>query len=154
METVTIKKDNLLKAFNDASDSEKAYLKRLFPTDLILEKREEDVKTFEDACETEGIDPTDRKFTQGDPDDIAYQKLKVIKRAINPKGWTADWNNSNQRKWSPWFYMDKPGFRFYVAYYDITFTITSCGSRLCFSSEELATYAANQFLDIYKDLLD
>lgn len=151
METIELKKEHLLNAFNNASDDEKRFLRKWFPDPLIQEKRGKDVQTFEDACETEGVDPNEPRFRTGDPDVIAYQKLKVIIRAINPKDWKIDWNNSSQKKWSPWFRLDNPGFRFYGSDFAWAYATATGGSRLCFESEELSTHAGNAFLDLYKD---
>lgn len=153
METIELKKEHLLNAFNNASEDERRFLRKWFPDPLVQEKRGKDVKTFEDACETEGMDPNGTYFTEGEADVIAYQKLKVIIRAINPKDWKIDWNDGNQRKWWPWFYLNKPGFRFLGSLCDWTTTYSTGGSRLCFESEELSNYAADQFLDLYKDFL-
>lgn len=110
------------------------------------------VKTFKDACDVLGFEHDEEAYDVGGPDVTAYMKLRVIIKALN-EGWTPDWNNSNQYKWTPWFYMNKPGFRFFGAHYDDSVTRATGGSRLCLKSRELAEYAGNQFLDLYKDLL-
>ena len=110
------------------------------------------VKTFKDACDVLGIDSNDEAFSYGESDEIAYAKLKVITKALN-QGWVPDWNNDKQLKWYPWFYMNNPGFRFYVSVYASACASTGSGSRLRFASEELATYAGKQFLDLYRDYM-
>ena len=152
METLQISKTNVLKAFKNAKAEGKDLLSDLFGKEVLSGKITDRIKTFADACEAVREDPNQSKFNTGSADDIAYQRLKVVVRALN-EGWTPDWNNSNQYKWYPWFYLDKPGFRVGGATYDYTGTGAASGSRLCFSSEELAKYAANQFLDLYKDFL-
>ena len=152
METLQISKTNVLKAFKNAKAEGKDLLSDLFGKEVLSGKITDRIKTFADACEAVREDPNQSKFNTGSADDIAYQRLKVVVRALN-EGWTPDWNNSNQYKWYPWFYLDKPGFRFYGAGYAYAYSHATCGSRLCFSSEELAKYAANQFLDLYKDFL-
>lgn len=71
----------------------------------------------------------------------------IIAQALNGT-WKPDWSDSSQYKWYPWFYMNGPGFRFDHARYD--FTTSLVGSRLCFKSEAIATYAGKQFLELYK----
>jgi len=110
-----------------------------------------DIKTFEDACKVTEEDPNDPRFSTGTADDIAYQKAKVITRAINID-WTPDWNNSNQKKWWPWFRLSS-GFGFDNSIFINTATYSAVGSRLCFESKEKSDYAAQQFTPIYKDLL-
>jgi len=110
------------------------------------------IKTFADACAELGMDVNNEEFLYGERDEIAYAKLKVITRALN-QGWVPDWNNDNQLKWYPWFFMNNPGFRFLVSYYTRTAAYAGAGSRLRFASEELATYAGKQFLDLYRDYM-
>ena len=110
------------------------------------------VKTFEDACALVGEDPEDYKFSDGEPDEIAYRKLKVIAKALN-NGWFPDWNNDGQLKWYPWFYLNSPGFRFCGSSFASTDASTGSGSRLRFASEELATYAGKQFIDLFRDYM-
>ena len=153
MKTLTINELDARSIYSEASGDFKRKLESHFGTDFFSQKVTDRVKTFEDACNEVGIDPVtfDSEF---DPvDETAYRKLKVIVRALN-EGWVPDWDNGNQRKWSPWFYMDSPaGFRFDVSGYAVTGTYSTGGSRLCFKTEALANYAANQFLDIYKAFL-
>ncbi|THU34222.1 hypothetical protein FAM09_24705 [Niastella caeni] len=140
--------NNAKKLFPKSSDEWKAILIENFGKDFFNEKITDRVKTFEDACLVIGIDPADVCHEADEPDDVAYKKLKVIARALN-EGWEPDYNNSNQRKWFPWFYMDKPGFRLHGC--DYAYSITPVGARLVFKSEELARYAANQFLVLYSN---
>lgn len=130
--------------------SAKDVLKELFP-DAFNKTDFRDIKTFEDACEVLELDPTEL-FSEIDTlDEIAYKKLKVIVKAIN-QGWSPEWNNSNQRKWHPWFNLSS-GFGFSFSGYHYGRTSTYFGSRLCFESEEKSNYAANQFIQLYEDLL-
>lgn len=157
MDTLQINKANAIKAYNAADENGKVLLVALFGNDILTPQKITDrVKSFEDACNVLGIEPDDEvPYTDPtEPDRIAvnaFAKLIVITRALN-EGWTPNWNKSNQYKWYPWFYMDDPGFRFSGADY-ATDTYSTGGSRLCFSSEELAKYAAKQFLDVYKEMM-
>lgn len=119
--------------------------------DKTFKKRKfTEIKSFEDACEELGI-PTEQFLGTDTADEIAYKKLKIIVKAIN-QGWTPDWDNTNQRKWWPWFILSS-GFGFSFSYYDCDDTSTAVGSRLCFESEEKSDYTAKQFLDLYKEFL-
>jgi hypothetical protein len=151
MQTLQISKETAIAVYKTASEDGKKLLETLFGKENLMQKKITDrVKTYEDACEVLAVDPNVGYF--GTPDEIAYSKLKRIVRALN-EGWTPDWNNENERKWSPWFYLNSPGFRFSASYCDFTNTNATGGSRLCFKTEELSTYAAKQFLEIYKTLL-
>lgn len=146
----TIDKKKVRSLYNDGSTADRNLLEQLLGKDFFSQKITDRIKTFEDACDEIGIDPNDSNFSTGTPDEIALKKIKVVRNALNPKGWAPDWNNGSQRKWAPWFYLNNPGFRFYVSFYVLSLTRTTGGSRLCFESEELSDYAANQFLDLYK----
>jgi hypothetical protein len=148
MQTLQIDKNNARKLYPTAAPEFKTMLEDSFGKDFFSQKITDRIKTFEDACEILGLDPNHNYYRIGPADEIAYTKLKVIIQALN-EGWTPNWNDSNERKWRPWFYLNAPGFRLYGVYCNITYS--AVGSRLCLRSEELAEYAAKQFLDLYKD---
>jgi hypothetical protein len=120
----------------------------------------EQIKTFEDACRIEDLDPKKvlPDFSDYPQQDqaamIAHAQLVIIVRAANRvankgKEWKPDWNNYSQDKWYPWFEMGgSAGFRFIG--YDRWDSSSGVGSRLCFISQEVGTYVATQFIDLYK----
>lgn len=123
------------------------------------------IKTFEEACKALELDPEkviptfefypeqDRKAM------ISHAKLVIIARAANKiendgKEWIADYNDSSQIKYEPWFITTKnedgsSGFRYHGC--GIWCTGTGVGSRLCFISGELCKYIATTFIDLYKE---
>mgnify|MGYP003592456642 CR=1 FL=1 len=118
------------------------------------------VKTYADACAVLGIEPinedvlTKLGFTK---DEMAYRKLKTIVEALN-EGWRPNWLDSNEYKYWPWFYIEEDdgangGLAYASTSYAPSLTITLVGSRLCFKTDDLATYAAKQFIDIYNEYL-
>lgn len=120
-----------------------------------------DLKTFEDACKVEKLDPKkvipdfkafpskDRKAM------IAHAKLVIIARAINRvanngKQWKPDWKNGQWDKYYPWFYLGgSSGFR--CGDYAYWYSHSNVGSRLCFISRDVAEYAGKKFIKLYKD---
>ena len=111
-----------------------------------------EIKTFEDACKALSLDvatvipdfsgyPPKHQAAQ-----IAHSKLVIIAEALNG-GWAPDWDNNNEYKYYPYFDMEK-GFSFCI--YDDFYTHSSTGSRLCFKNRELAQYAGEKFLTLYK----
>jgi hypothetical protein len=141
--------DNIArKIYGDAAPELKTILEENFGKVFFSQKITDRVKSFEDACKELGIQVCDVYTTYDEADEVAYKQLKTIAKALN-EGWTPDWNNDNQQKWWPWFYLDR--FRLDGVYYD--YTGSAVGSRLCFKSRELAEYAANQFSDLYKQFL-
>lgn len=84
-------------------------------------------------------------------DERAYRLLKLLTKSLN-EGWVPDWNNENEAKYYPWFYMGgSRGFRSYVCGHWISGS--GVGSRLAFKSSKLAEYAGTQFIEIYKQFM-
>lgn len=109
-------------------------------------------------------------------DTIAYLKLRIIAAALND-GWTPKFTEDEWR-WYPWFTLwtdeelaDKSeewkqdhclrstgefdtlscGFACSNSDDAPSHTVTAVGSRLCFKSDTLATYAGQQFIDLWMD---
>jgi hypothetical protein len=158
METISIKKEDALKAYQQAGKELKAILTTLFGTEVLDQKITDRVKTFKNACDIAGVSENLKQlldYKGGDKDILATQahaKVIIIAKALN-EGWTPDFSNSNQVKYYPWFKFS-PGVGFSFDDYVDVFTFSFVGSRLCFKSSELAKYAAEQFKDIYNDLFN
>ncbi len=106
------------------------------------EKITDRVKTFEDACEVLG---------QSVPLNMhVVDKLKLIADALN-EGWKADWNDTNQYKYFPYFKWNDS--KFVCHDYYLWYSPTNVGSRLCFKNSDLAIYIAKQFEDLYNEFL-
>lgn len=113
------------------------------------------IKSFEDACAKEGIDPKKLPDVSMIPEEfakpiISAYKLMVIFKAIN-NGWKPDWSNSSQWKYYPWFVVLASGFGFSYSCYYYGHSHTAVGSRFCTDSIEKAMYIAEQFKAEYKD---
>ena len=154
-ETLEITRQAAIKAHDEASTKGKTLLENLFGKRVFQKDIKERIKTFDDVIRELGDDPEEFKNAisiMEEPDEIAYVKLKLIAKALN-EGWTPDWSNGEWDKWYPWFKMDDSSsagrFSFDGAGYQSSHS--RVGSRLCFKSKDLATYAGTQFLDIYKD---
>ena len=107
------------------------------------------IRSFEDACKKENIDPIALPEVSMIPEEfrkalIAAYKLFIIFKAIN-NGWVADFTNSNQGKYYPYLWVLSSGFRFVFSNYDYVNTGTIVGSRLCTFSSEAAIYIGQQF---------
>lgn len=120
-----------------------------------IEKITDRIKTFEDACESLGLKGDILMASLHDDlkDEaapiIAGLKLRIIAKALN-EGWKPNWQNSGEYKYYPWWNMQN-GFSLDVVGDNSAFTLV--GSRLCYKTRELATYAATQFADLYKSYL-
>ena len=113
------------------------------------------IKTFEDACKKEGVDPLKLPDVSMIPEDlrsavINYYKLCIIYRAIN-NGWTPDWSDFNQYKYYPWFSVlsSGSGFDFTRTYCSSAYAPAFVGSRLCTDTSEKALYIGKTFGEEY-----
>lgn len=77
-----------------------------------------------------------------------FVELSIIVAALN-EGWTPNWDNSNEYKYWPWFYMRSGGFSF--GYVGDLYSFSDAPSRLCFKTENLAKYAAITFVQEYSE---
>lgn len=141
----------------------------------------ERIKTFEDACEELGICPgeIEQMWEEGGikmPDEIAYQKLRIIASALN-EGWEPQFTQDEWR-YFPWFFLytaeelaeksdewkqehclrptgdykgEWAGLASAHSNYAPSLTAASVGSRLCFKNDTLAVYAGKQFIDLWMD---
>ncbi|MEJ0030912.1 MAG: hypothetical protein WDO15_11305 [Bacteroidota bacterium] len=119
------------------------------------------LKTFEDACEVEGLDagkiiPDFANYPERDRKAmIAHAKLVIIVRAANRIAnngieWIADFDNRDQVKYEVWLEKrGSSGFRFFG--YAHWLSDSSVGSRLCFVSNKVGRYVADQFIDLYNE---
>lgn len=129
----------------------------------------ERVKSYAAACTVLGIAEMDEKAMKASgfrPDEIARRKLETITEALN-EGWRPDWNNTDEPKYYPWFYIrphegknaeSKPngavaGLSFASTPYAASVTPTVIGSRLCFHERRTAAYAGDTFRDLYAQVL-
>ena len=120
------------------------------------------VKTYEDACKVLGVEPINEQNAKAQgfrSDEIARRKLETIAAALN-EGWKPDWNNTDQYKYYPYFYIQEnakgkgsAGLSCASSDYAAAYTIAYVGSRLCFYASRLARYASNQFTDLYEQIL-
>jgi hypothetical protein len=116
------------------------------------------IKSFEDACNKEGLNPNALPDVSMIPDEfraaiINMYKLYIIYKAIND-GWVADYANPSQRKWYPWFWVGSSGsgFGLSLTAYGYGYSRTTVGSRLCTFSEESARYIADTFTQEYTEI--
>ena len=114
-ENITISKQDLLKAYREAEQSQKEFMKQLFGADTFASNVMERVKTFQDAVNELGDDnPLVQQFVcvcniafnnsgvKLDADIIAYLKLRIIAAALN-EGWEPQFTKDEYRYY-PYFY--------------------------------------------------
>jgi hypothetical protein len=152
MQTLQIDEKKARGLYKTASPEFKSMLEDTFGLPFFSEKITDRIKTLADVFEAKGIADVDFyaacKSIGLRKDEIAYRLLTMIAEVLN-EGWVPDWNNSNERKWRPWFYMNNPGFRLcsVVNWY----SYTHAGARQHFKTEDLCRHSVDCFLDVYKD---
>lgn len=153
METLELKKENVLKAYENADKKDKALLEALFEKKIFKKNMIDRVTTMDDVFEELEIDKKAfykaLKDANLSDDTIAYEEIKLIADCFN-EGWKPNWDNSSENKYYPWFKMDSPGFRFVG--FDGWHSLSYVGSRLCFKSGEIATHVGENFTNVYKRL--
>lgn len=189
-EIIEIKRDDLRELYQVltnypaiSKEQVKNEMHKVFGEDTFKPKDiMERVKTFEDACRELGLDSEDLEQKWGDnnlmPDEIAYQKLRIICAALN-EGWEPQFTEEEWRYY-PWFWlytqeeindMDEDektnrrlmstgdyqtgyaGLAYADSYYSPSATNTRFGSRLCLKSDTLAVYCGKQFINIWADYM-
>lgn len=118
------------------------------------------IKTFDDACKALNLQPAALPDVSMLPEKhqkaiIAHCKLVIVAEALN-EGWQPNWNDSKEYKYYPWFDVEADekrlsGFGLSYDGYDVWYTGTDVGSRLCFKSREVAKYAGEQFKELYAE---
>lgn len=120
----------------------------------IVYTKVSDIKTYEDACNFLEEDPINEEYLIGHgvgKSEIAFIKLKTIFKAANKmnNNWNADYSNSNQCKYYPYFIWHPSSFRCDGTH--CSFTCTCIDSRLCCGTQDDAEYIGKQFKDLYND---
>ena len=109
---ISIQKEKVLNAYQQATEDQKALLENMFGKDVFQPKNiMERVKTFEDACAILGENHTLVKEYWGvvynniviTKNLIAYLKLRIICASLN-EGWKPTFDGSRCRYY-PWFYI-------------------------------------------------
>lgn len=126
-------------------------LENSYGKDFFSENIMDRIKSFEDACEYNNTNPKASRFMVGTRNQRYQERVAEITKALN-EGWVPNYSNSNEYKYTPYFYLDNPsGFRFRATLCSHTVAHSGSGSRFAFKSDKLATYAGKQFLKEYEN---
>ena len=180
-EKISIQKKNVMNAYKQATEEQKALLENMFGKEMFKPKDiMERVKTFEDTCEVLGEDHQYVKayrewmrIMYAECKDItAYLKLRIICAALN-EGWKPKFDGKEYRHY-PWFCIytkkaykwldddEKKECRVVGLSHDNAYACTgvqtlssgaNSSSRIVFKTRELAEYCGKQFIDIWSDYL-
>lgn len=164
MKALQIDEQSALRLYPTASVEFKKMLEENFGKEFFERKITDTIKTYKDACLLLNLQPRTIEFYSAQTSDpnsdaravgeFAFHQLSVIAEALN-EGWVADWSDSSQRKYFPWFEYKKQqsGFGFSHSGFDFAGSAACVGSRLSFRTSELAEYAGKTFIEIYNHLL-
>ncbi len=158
MEILQITEKEAKQLYPDASGSFKQMLETKFGKEF-LKNVSILPESFEHAISMKGVgaedilsfpNPKNRKEFYHN----AIDKLIFLADCINNK-FKADFNNTNQKKWRPWFEWNesKSAFVFSDTYYRYDSTTTNVGVRLHFENTEHAEYFGKQFIDLHNEVL-
>lgn len=155
--TLKITEEQAKKLYLEASANFKEVLESNFGKTTFLKNFQDAVKTYEDACEIIGEKPIDEQHLMDcglGKSEIAFMKLKTIFKAANKMNndWKADYSNSSQYKYYPYFVWRSSGFRYADAGYAIA--RTNAGSRLCCGTSDDTEYIGKKFEDLYNDYFE
>ncbi len=142
-------------AHSQTGQEGKAALEYLFGNSFFKVAIITRIRHFDDVLKELEISHDDfyKNTHQLSEDELAYRKLKLIAKCLN-EGWAPDFKNKEEDKYWPWFYFDNAGSFYADASTAPSYTSANFGSRLCFKTEELALYAATQFLEVYKEFIE
>jgi len=151
MSTVEEPKEKILRVFRKYGEEGQASLIEVFGKEYFALPRWEDITTLDLAFAAVGLSQTDPRFTSGTADDIAYQTLKLVIVPSMNRDIKIDYEDEDQKKWWPVFYLNKPGFRFHRSGCGVVRTGMTGGSRLAFADQGRSDHAAKYFTQIFQD---
>lgn len=132
----------------------KIMLQRLFGKKSFSVNLWNDIKSFEDGLQFEGLNPEDvlsilpsrHKGTTREISRHALDKIEFL-RDIFCEGWEPDWTNPNEYKYIPYFISSGSGLSFLGTVFDRS--RADVASRLYFPTREMAEKFGKQFLPYY-----
>lgn len=112
------------------------------------------IKNVDEAFMACGLDPGKNPDFSSVPEEFReyiqnHFELVVITKALNKREdgtfYKPDYKNRSERKYFPWYEVDPSGFGFSRSSYDLWYSYSSVGSRLCLESSEQVEYSQENF---------
>lgn len=155
MKTLRLEESTAKKLYKTADADFKVILEESFGKEFFSTKITDRIKTWKDvlmeAClEEEDVIPFSRPKNKKQRAINAFAKIQLISEVLN-EGKEMDFTNRNSYKYYPYFERTASGW--VVNYSCGSYCYSILGFGLTYSTNELALYAGNQFLEIYKDYL-
>ena len=157
METITINKQNALKAYNGAKGEIKQALADLFGQEVTSQKITDRIQGWGDAAAIMGFNPvSDLPYPNASTErQHAVNAFFVIDVAVDAynEGKVADWDDKTQKKFQSWWQKNASsfGFSYSYSYYDYSRSVV--GLRLSLLSEEHWPDIAKKFDTWFQKLL-
>lgn len=153
---LVIEENKAKELYKTADISFKQILEDTFGKEFFSTKITDKVKSWKDIVEihetlygkislpTEGRNKQELSIN-------AFYKIQCISKVLN-ESWIPNFLNSSEKKYYPYFEKSSGG-GWLVCSYSYWYAVSTMGFGLYFKSSELALFAGNTFLDIYKDYL-
>ncbi len=138
----------------------KKKLEAEFGKEFFNEPSYETIKSYEDACASEGVDPIEN-LPYKDPKTIRQKKLNLVCKietvatAINKlDGFVPDFEDPTQHRYEPIFKKGTSGFVFSHSDCDHWYAGAAVGARLCvFRNSTVSKYMGVTFQPLFNELL-
>ena len=152
-----IRKNNELTIETTLAITNPIEIEKIKKAQLIVYARKLGVETFESACKKLNIDYKKhlRKIKELSEGVQSFSKLEIIIKVLQ-EDWKPDFNNDNQKKYYPYFKIDKSVSSccfVYVDYSWVDWYVDTVWSRLCLPTAELAYFVGNYYIGLYKMFL-
>ena len=153
-EVLKLEKSEAIKVYPSAPEWFKKVLIGTFGENCFGGKIIDRIFTVQDALNERGKKLEDICRMDDRADKKARDIMEYVIEVVN-EDFKADYDNGDQKKWSPIFQKTPTGFRFHGSGYDSTDAASSVGSRFCYASEEKCDHICSQpeFLALYNDIL-
>ena len=153
METVELKKVNVLAAYNKAADVVKQSLSDLFKGQIDFNMKITDrIDSVEAALAYKGKTLSDITSPNDTKDEAAYKVIKFVIGVLNEE-WVANYDDSDQVKYEPRF-IKRPGVGLAYSVYVIWFTATTVGVRLVYRDLPTLKHGVKILEKYYNDFLN
>ncbi len=157
MADLTVSKETVLEKYKKADKKGKALLETMFPKETFIGNVMDRIRSFEEAYpffnKMKFTDELYLSLQRRNLSDLTSADMRMIIAEVLRDGWEADWDNKEEKKWSPIFEKQKAGFGFSHSGYGTWNTDTNVGSRLCFPNKETSDYFGTQFIDLHNKYL-
>ncbi len=149
--------ETLVKLYENSNETGRKILIDQYGQDAFIDDNDY-MKLFEGFCKDHNlvfadiVPFKDPKTTQQHSVNAHAMLQEIV--PLENEGYVPNWDNSNEYKYYPWFYMPSSGSGFAFYSTDSWISYAVAGSRLCFRTSERCELIAKKYLPIYKKWLN